>query len=376
MMATLNRFFNTIAALLGVAILSSQTLFASPLSLFNHFDKNSPYTLSIEYNNANDAIALKDTLKYNWYKGYSPREGSNIAIINHRIELGTAFSEWYLGYALRYDMFIDTNKEATDILQLINTKSDLPLDRVYKVDIEAYGIATHNLIASRRFNLNAQWSLYVGGAILYAFGTQDGFVDAYANIVSKKEYDFEGYSQYYYDKNHLYELDVERPNAYGYSLKFGLEYHSNNHRFQLLVEDFASYIFWKDLPYSEISITSNTKEYDENGYIKYNPTISGYELSKEYTQKLHTKVLAQYEYQLNPNLTTQLALGYYNDYLLPFAAIEYQHNEKLNYALGYEGRFHQLSFAFEYENLKASIKTNNIQNPTALSFNLNYSFSL
>lgn len=374
-MATLSRSFNPkIAALLGVAILSSPTLFATPLSLFNHFEKSNPYNLSIEYYNANDAVALKDALEYNWYKGYSPREGSNIAIINHRIELGMRYDEWYFGYALRYDMFIDTNKETTDILKLINTKSDLPLDRVYKVDIEAYGIATHNLIASRRFKLNSQWNLFVGGAVIYAFGTQDGFVDAYANIISKKEYDFEGYSQYYYDKNHLYELDVERPNAYGYSLNFGIEYHSNNHTFRLLVEDFASYIFWKDLAYSEIFITSNTKEYDEHGYIKYNPSITGYEFSKEYTQKLQTKFLVQYAYQFTPKLTTNLALGYYNDYLLPFVGIKYEQNEKLNYSLGYEGRFNQLTFAFEYQNFKASLATNSIKNPTALSLNLTYSF--
>jgi hypothetical protein len=371
-MVHLNRSINLSAILTGVAL---SPLFAAPLSFFNHFEQNNRYVIALKYHNANDAISIKDEARYSWNKeGYSPREGTNLALINHRMDVGINIHDWYFGYALRYDMFIQTNRSTTDILQLINTKSNLPLDRLYEVNLKAYGIATHNLLLSRSFTIHKNFKAFASVAWIQAFGMQEGFVDAYANIVSRNEYDFEGYSEYYYDKNHLYTLDVEKPKGYGYSLQFGLEYQHRAHIFRFLAQDFASKIYWKDLPYSEVSIISDKKEYDEKGYVTYKPSISGYELYRNYTQTLEAKYQLEYEYQYNTKLSGKVALGYYRNYLLPFAALKYKQNHNISYLVGYEGRFKQLSLGMEWYDFKLSIAANNITHPTALSLDLRYSF--
>jgi len=374
-MVHLNHFIKQHTAFIGaVMIASSSFAFGQPLALFNHFDQNNPYHFSLKYNNANDALALKNIAQYKWDEGYSPREGNNIAIINHRVDMGLTIDSWYLGYALRYDMFVKTDKSTTDILQLTNTKQTLPLGRYYDIYLEAHGIASHNLILSKTFYIGNNLKFFVGGALIHAFGVQEGFVDAYANITSDKAYDFEGFSQYYYDTNNLYTLDVTQPKGYGYSLNFGLNYTHNKHSFTFLAQDFASRIYWQNIPYSEVLIISDKKEYDKNGYIKYKPSISGYELYKDYTQELETKYLLEYQYQYQDNLDAKLALGYQNNYLLPFVALRYHHNEHINYSLGYEGRFGQISLAMEFYDFKASIASNHISHPTALSLHLSYSF--
>lgn len=348
---------------------------ATPLALFNHFDKTKHYHLSLEYNNANDVLALKDATRYSWQsEGYSPREGSNIAIIDHRVDLGMNLNSWYIGYALRYDMFVKTDRSTMDIMQLINTQSDLPFGRQYDIYLKTFGVASHNLILSKSFMLLPNLKAFAGVSLIQAFATQDGFVDAYANVLSKNEYDFEGYSEYYYDKNLLYTLDVDKPTGYGYSLMLGLEYHYRAHTLRFLAQDIASTIYWQALPYSEVLMTSDTKEYDSNGYVKYKPSISGYELYRDYPQKLESKYLLEYEYQQNQKLSGKVALGYYHNTLLPFVALKYNQNQNINYSIGYEARFHQLSLGMEFYDFKASIATNDITHPTAVSMNLSYAF--
>jgi len=348
--------------------------FAQPLSLFNHFDKKH-YNFSLQYRNANDAIAIKDEAQYTWNaKGYSPKEGSNIAIISHRADIGMGIGDWYLGYALRYEMFVQTDKQTTDILQLVNTKSDLPLGERYDALLSVYGLASHNLVLSKSFVINPNFKAFGGVELLQAFGMQEGFVDAYADIVSTKTYDFEGYSEYYYHKNLLYSLDVEKPLGYGYSLKMGLEYQHAQHTLTLLIEDFASAIYWHALPYSEVSILSNTKEYDKDGYVKYKPSLSGFELYKEHTQRLEAKYQLTYNYKPNDIFDTTLGVGYYQDFLLPFASLTYHSDSNIDYTLGYEGRFGALMLGIELYDFKASIAINDIEYPSALNVHLSYAF--
>jgi len=371
-MVLLNHSIKNLLPLWGVLLLNPA--FSQPLALFNHFDKGTqPYYFALNYNNANDALAIKDLSTYSWY-GYTPQSGTNLAIINHRLDLGMHYDNWYMGYALRYDIFLKTNRSTLDILELINTKSDLPQGEAYTIDLNLYALASHNLIISHSFEINKHLRVFAGGALIKAFGMQEGFVDAYATIGSNNSYDFNGYSEYYYDTNHLYELEVDKPAGYGYSLKFGIEYQKGGHTLRLIAEDFLSNIYWQELPYSQVSLNSNQKTYDENGYLEYNPTISGYELYKDHVQNLEAKYLLEYEYQYSERIHTKIALNYYQDYLLPYIAFKYRSNDDTTYALGYDTHFHQLSLGVGFDELQASIATNDITQPTALSLNLSYSF--
>ena len=365
---------NQYSKILGVFILLISSLEAS---IFSHYSKDNRYNFSIEYSDRNDAISI---LKRggSWEGGYSPNSDTNIALINHRADIGMLFDTLYLGYAFRYDMFIQTDKSTLDILELVNSKKDLPLNHQYNIDLEAFGFSSDNLIISKEFkiinNKSTTLQIYGGFSIIRASSMQKGRLEANANIISTKEYNFDGLIDYYYTDNSIYDLDVDEAIGYGYSLNFGLFYRYNRHSILFLAEDFASNIYWQDLPYSQVNIISDKKEYDSNGYIKYKPSISGYELYREYTQALKPNLFLEYKYQYSNNINLGVGGQYYDSFLLPFVSIAYQENSNIGYKLGYDIRFEQISLELDIYDFKASISTNSIYDPSAINLNLSYSF--
>ena len=125
---------------------------------------------------------------------------------------------------------------------------------------------------------------------------------------------------------------------------------------------------------SQVNITSNTKEYDSNGYLKNKPSISGYELYRDYTQKLEPKFMLEYQYNYNNNINLGIGSQYLNGFLLPSISIAYKETNNINYKLGYDIRFKEFLLELDIYNFKASISTNGIFDPSALNINLSYSF--
>jgi len=365
---------NQYSKILGVFIL---LISVTNASIFSHYSKNKRYNFSIEYSDRNDAIPIFNK-NGNWGDAYTPKEHTNIALINHRADIGMLWDTLYIGYAFRYDIFIKTDKSTLDILNLVNSREDLPLNHQYNIDLEAYGFSSDNLIISKEFDIisskSKELKIYGGFSIIRASKMENGKLKANANIVSKKEYNFDGLLDYYYTHNSIYDLDVEEATGYGYSLNFGLFYRYNRHSILFLAEDFASNIYWNNLPYSQVNITSNRKEYDSNGYVKYKPSISGYELYRDYTQKLKTNLKLEYKYQYNSYIDLGVGGQYFSEILFPYLSVSYQENSNIGYKLGYDIRFKQVLLELDIYDFKASISTNSIYDPSAINLNLSYSF--
>jgi len=365
---------NQYSKILGVFIL---LISATNASIFSHYSKDNRYNFSIEYSDRNDAIPVFNKNR-DWEGSYYPNSGKNIAFINHRADIGMLFDTIYIGYAFRSDIFISTDKSTLDILNLVNSKKDLPLNHQYNIDLDAYGFSSDNLIFSKEFdiisNKSKEFRVYGGFSIIRASKLQEGRVVANANIVSKKEYDFDGLIDYYYTDNSIYDLDVEEATGYGYSLNFGLFYRYNKHSILFLAEDFTSNIYWQNVAYSQVNITSNKKEYDSNGYVKYKPSISGYELYRDYTQKLKSNLKLEYKYQYSSHIDLGVGGQYFSEILFPYLSISYQENSNIGYKLGYDIRFKQVSLELDIYDFKASISTNGIYDPSAINLNFSYSF--
>lgn len=376
MMVHLKQFYK-IVIIFSLVILQLGSLSASSLSIFNPTDKIDRYNFLLETSASNDFISLKELLQ-EWERDYSPKNKTNIAILNSRLEIGINLDDFYLGYTFRYDSFIKTDKSTTDLLELLKTKQELPLDELYKVDIEIYAIQAQSFIISKEIkwinNRYKNLNLYLGISILQSSIGQSGRVQADADIISKKDYDFIGDSSYYYTENHLYSLDINKPKGYGYSLNFALSYKNDKHSFLLLGEDIASKIAWKDMPYSQISITSDTKKYDENGYVYYNPTITGYEQYRDYTQNLKAKYYFEYKYNYSQKIKTKIGTELYQGFILPFSAIEYQKYDDTKYTLGYDIRFKKISVGLNIDNFSLMVSTNGIYKPSAVDIRLKYSY--
>jgi hypothetical protein len=142
-----------------------------------------------------------------------------------------------------------------------------------------------------------------------------------------------------------------------------------------LLNDLWGKLYWKNLPYSEVTMSSGNKSYDENGYVNYAPLISGVERNRDYTQALMKKWRVEANYKMERD---SLYIGvdhiYHND--LPYVAYKRHYHDGLSVQYAYDFRFGMAGADIVYQNYRLGIHTNKLIAPSALklSFHMVHAF--
>jgi len=380
-MVRLKRFRNSfqIAAFLSVLITSAN---AGVIPLFNPSsqvtNENSFHLKSATFL-ANDPFSLKALLLDEMKGDVHSRSGNNAAVAIERADVGYSHHKYgYIGYTFREEIFIDASQDTVELLYLTQNKKELPVGKRYNLSlcIKAYkmqGIVYANNLTLYKSSL---WNINVGAGIegLYATQMQDGYVKGYAVATSKKDYSFAGVSNYNYTHNYLYDLNVNPSTAYGYSTHLSCVITRKNLTLTLLANDLFSELKWKQNPYSEVYLESNNKEYDANGYAKYNPTVWGKEGYMQYKQKLVKKYRLEATYLHKQKFFYGAGSDYVNDFALPFITMGYHFNHYATIDVGYETRFRSFNVVSRYKGYQVGIRTDDLFKPSTLGFSIGISF--
>ena len=298
-MVHLNHFrkLKYLPAILVGKLFLINTLHAGVIQFFDPTVTPQNQAIKAEYKTflANDPMPIKEFLD-DWDGDYTPKNGQNIALLDSRFDFGVGIGRhYYLGYFYQYDLFIDTDKDFTDLFYKVKNKNDLEVAREYALDLDIKGIKQHGLMFSGVGSMfeNDEYFVGFGGTLYLSYGVemQNGFIAGKAQSINNKDYDIDASSSYYYTHNYFYDLDVSSTHGYGYGSHVGLYFKDKKHNFQIkfLVNDLVSKMYWKELPFSKILLKTENKSHDENGYVKYAPTISGLEQYRDYTQTLTAK---------------------------------------------------------------------------------------
>ncbi len=96
---------------------------------------------------------------------------------------------------------------------------------------------------------------------VHSFFTADwGIIEKAATEWAKEElYNFYADSHYRYTDNHLYDLNVPNSKAYGYSSHLSLYLAYENISFLFLANDLSGKLYWDELPYSIVHLSSDNK---------------------------------------------------------------------------------------------------------------------
>ncbi len=374
------RSIKYLPAILVGKLLFISTAHAGVIQFFDPIQTPQNKTIKTQYKVflANDPMPIKEFLD-DWQGDYTPKNGQNLALMDSRFDLGGGVGEhYYLGYFYQYDLFIDTDKDFTDLFYGVKNKNDLEVDREYSLDLAIEGIKQHGLIFSgdRKVYENDNYSIGLGGAVYLSYGLemQDGYVAGNAQTTNEKDYDIDASSSYYYTHNYLYDLDVTSSFGYGYGSHIGLYFENKKHNFQikLLVNDLVSKMYWKDLPFSEILLKTENKSHDENGYVKYAPTISGLEQYRNYTQTLEPKYKLEGSVVLEDS-TIFGGIDLMHGKNFPYVKISHKLDEVQTLEMMHESRFGSFGFGYGYKTFKIEIIADEFTDVS--SFGLNSSFS-
>jgi len=200
---------------------------------------------------------------------------------------------------------------------------------------------------------------------------QKGIVQGEAQVLGSKDYDYFGSLYYYYDHNYLYDrknIDIGNGTGISFDIGLGMDI-TPNLSGSLLFHDIWGSIWWQDVPFTDAQFDSHNKEYDENGYVKYNPSISGRELKVDFTQKILPKTNLSFNYHKE-----EWAFVIFADFIkgdiYPNALLRYNISDFLTLDCGYDLFFHQIQIAAKYQMFLLGISFDRIEPEKAGAFSL------
>lgn len=377
-MALLNLFSKQFTSLAICACFGLITVpaTAGTLSLFNPSNiikENQTLNINTQILLTNDAFALADL--FNDLEGNLHIQDDNyFAIGDARFDMGV-YTDFlgYVGYTYRKEVVIKTLPDTMRLLYQATNDLDLDTGSLYDLDFRIEGFAVHGIMFANNFSLYQKngWDINIGIGVelLYGVESQDGYVTGDATASTANDYDFDMQSNYFYTENYLYDLYVESSKAYGYTTHLSVQASYENISLSYVINDLLGKLYWQNLPYSDVFMTSGTKHYDENGYVKYSPVISGVERTKDYTQTLMRKWRVEAKYSFE-NTTFQLGNDSIYGVNMPYVRYQYKYDKDLAVGYDYESRFGMFGLDVIYKNYHVGIHSDSFSESSALKLEL------
>lgn len=267
----------------------------SPFSSFNPaIPQTNSMVINVNAFTANNVVPLKAIFfDEDWDDPIRIKNRNNLDIF-WKADAGIIYKGWRLAGFYRGELFLSANKDTVEILRMIRTKQKLPAGKTFNIDLEATGFSAKGIEISKNVNCGRIIEgLSIGATARYMKGEmiQAANINGVVTPTGTKTYDFDLSVDYNYDINFLYKRrDMSSPEGYGYGFDIGLSYiFSDKIKADILFMDLFGRMHWRNVPYTTADVTSRVREFDEDGYMKFRPTIRGFEGFRDFEQKIPIK---------------------------------------------------------------------------------------
>ena len=238
-----------------------------------------------------------------------PFEGGSKALTYNKAEVGFRWRSWQLGVLERYDYLLEFSSQTAELVYLTQNHLPLEVGKEYELRIKAQQHYSRGLRLGYQQRFSRKFVGELAVSYLQGKSFTDGGIQGVAQVTAEKDYDFQFDADYFYSRDVLFSRDVNPPEGSGYSLDLKFDWRPTE-RFsaQLSIVDLMAKIFWHDAPHTSATATSATKTFDADGYVRYEPAISGRESNKNFTQTLPRKIFlaAKYQWSLDTELLTEI----------------------------------------------------------------------
>lgn len=253
------------------------------------------------------------------------------------LEIGVRWKWFALGYLWREDYDLRFSEDAAELYWLTSNQASLPDDKRYNLDLRARHFQADGVrVAFRNHHSIAalQLDYQVGYSRFRAQDLIDGRLTGSAQTLDDSDYEYQADLNYHYSEDRLFEREVGELTGVGQAVDLALQVHFQQHRVKLSITDLYGIIDWEQAPYTEGTVDSDNKRYDSSGYVRVNPTLSGYEgVTATYRQRLDARYESEYEYLFSNRLAAGMMLRRQYDKTFVGASVALLQNQKLK--LGY-----------------------------------------
>ena len=279
------------------------------------------------------------------------------------LELGITWRGISLGYVIREDYDIRFSEDLSELYWLTSNKQSLPENRSYEIDLSANHFQAEGVRLSfsddYAIGENTRLTFGVGVAFYRADDLISGYIEGDATTIDENDYQYNANLYYHYSQDVLFERQVMEPQGEGCSFDFTLGVSHEKHDFFVNVKDFKGRLYWQQAPYTVGVIDSDKKEYDENGYVIINPTLSGFEgIDDEYVQELEPRILAHYSLSVSEQWSALLLYRSEFDQDTMGAGISWGSEHRLQ--LSYWAEISLWQLGWQYRKISLSVGTDSI----------------
>ncbi len=295
-----------------------------------------------------------------------------------RAESGYIDGNQSIGIIYRFDIQAKYTAETITWLHQLKNKTPLSENKEYDIFLDIKHFRAWGIIFDYVFKPTPTLTVTPSLSILRAHYLTDGILQGNAVAINKKDYDFDLNVDYYYSKDELFDRRVTPPTGWGFSFDLDLQAKPiDNLAIKLKVYDLFGYLFWNSTPRTVAQADSSIKNYDLNGYLNFEPVLTGKESNEGFAQKLTPRVILQSEYIINRLMLNQqimfTALKNYYFFDTGFLVTKSQW-----LIIGTETTTNTLKLAYKTNTFKIEVLTDslNTQKIHTLAVNLSLSYAL
>ncbi|GAA4017345.1 hypothetical protein [Actimicrobium antarcticum] len=215
-----------------------------------------------------------------WGEGYAPRAGRNVFLQRERASVGVEKDGWRVGLEYRQEGSLDASRDTVDFYHLYQQRQRPDGARAFNLDAQFKSWSATGVRVAKTFSFDQAGVngllVTVSGALYGTTRNRDTDVGGTASYQTSGTY---GFDAHLLESNTRYRYpfmpDTSRTSS-GASLSLALQMPLNE-RFSvnLAVDDLWSRLRWSNLPLVQKNISSSFIGTDSNGYVNYQPLLSG-----------------------------------------------------------------------------------------------------
>ena len=251
-------------------------------------------------------------------------EEKNLVHSRALVEMVAMKGPWEFSLGVREEMSIIGNRDGAEVVRLLKRKQDLPTGNVYGIDLRTSGFMGEELRVARKWDLDGVPGLSAGGALGLIHGEriQEGTIRGTLTVTGRRAYDYALALDYAYDVNYLYSvpLDPRSVEGYGFSFDLGLRYRKGAWDLSLRAEDLLTRIYWEKVNVTKAIANNGRRWFDSDGFVHYDPIITGTEGKAGITQRIAPKVSGEVTHSWD-RVSLTAAADWMRDTFFPRAAL-------------------------------------------------------
>ncbi len=323
--------------------------------------------LSINSFSHSEPTALKSIID-DWDEKIYP---GDLAFSVSRAEIGVEWKKWQLGYIYRYDYYFEFNADTALLKHHVENKIEFTPGKQMDIYLSANTLIADGLSLRHQENLG-NVTISVTASYLRGKRFMSGKLAGEAELLTDKDYDMSFDVDYYYSKDKLFGRKVESPDGRGYAIDFNMDWKFDDKwNFNINITDLIARMYWYNAPRTIATANTDTKEYDEDGYVVFRPVASGLETNNDFVQTIPSKLFFSTKYMLEKN---SIVFEYHDYELKKFYSVGASHNISTNKELKilYNLTAEAIKLSYHTKIFRIMLTTDDIELNRARTFGLQF----